>query len=81
MQSRKHSALEATLNTASGFLVSLAATFVIYPLVGIKTSAVQNLWTVIAFTFVSVLRSYFWRRLFNWWQHEAFHNHKPVAKQ
>src|SRR5438105_5064127 len=74
-QSRRHSLLESSLNTASGFLLSFLATFVVYPLVGIRTSAVQNLWTVIAFTVISVLRSYVWRRVFNWWHHrEAFYN-------
>lgn len=68
-QSRRHSLLEASLNTASGFLLSLCATFVVYPAVGMTTTPAQNLWTTLAFTVISVVRSFVWRRVFNWWHH------------
>lgn len=65
MQLRRHSLLEACINTSSGFVVSLAAGYLIYPLVGIPISHSQNLILVIFFTFISIARSYLWRRLFN----------------
>lgn len=68
-QLRRHSLLEASLNTLTGFVVSYLATFAIYPLIGIRTSAGQNFWIVTAFTGISVVRSYYWRRIFNWYQH------------
>lgn len=68
-QLRRHSALEALVNTASGFVLSVAAGFVIFPLLGWKVTPGQNLSAVTLFTFISILRSYFWRRVFNWWHH------------
>lgn len=65
MQSRFSSALEAFLNTASGFVISYLATFIVYPMFGAHFSAEQNFWIVTIFTVISVVRSYFWRRIFN----------------
>lgn len=65
-QSRAHSLLEASANTASGFLVSLVASFVVFPALGMATTASQNFLAVAAFTFISILRSYVWRRVFNY---------------
>lgn len=69
MQSRRHSLLEASLNTLSGFIISLAAAELIFPALGMSTSHSQNFLAVAAFTGISVVRSYAWRRGFNWWQH------------
>lgn len=69
MQSKRQSACEATLNTASGFLLSLGAGYIIFPALGWAVTSQQNLAAVSLFTVISVLRSYFWRRVFNWWHH------------
>lgn len=70
MQLRRHSFLEACLNTASGFIVSFAATFVVFPyILGIETSAADNLIVTVFFTLISVVRSYLWRRAFNCWEY------------
>ena len=65
-QKPAHSLLETCLNTASGFVVSLAATAVVFPAFGVKSSAAQNLGITVVYTIISVARSYAWRRAFNW---------------
>ncbi|WP_372395233.1 hypothetical protein ABMY26_07130 (plasmid) [Azospirillum sp. HJ39] len=64
-QSHLVSAVEAAANTASGFVLSWLAGMVIYPLVGWSVSAAQNTAVVTAFTIISVVRSFVWRRVFN----------------
>ncbi|PWC98018.1 hypothetical protein [Azospirillum sp. TSO5] len=64
-QSRLMSAVEAAANTASGFVLSWLAGMVIYPLIGWPVSAAQNTVVVTAFTIISLLRSFVWRRIFN----------------
>ena len=65
MQSKKHSFIEALSNTAIGFLISYASTFLIFPLVGLQSSSGKNLLITIFFTVISILRGYFIRRYFN----------------
>lgn len=65
MQSKLQSLIEATTNTAVGFIISLASTFVIFPIVGIATSTKQNVEITLYFTVISILRSYIIRRYFN----------------
>ena len=66
MQSVRHSALEAALNTASGFAVSMLVGPVVFPLFGFHPSTAENTAIVAIYTVVSVIRSYCWRRMFNW---------------
>lgn len=68
MQPVKHSILETILNTASGFAVSWAMTLLVLPWFGFKASYSQGFSITVIFTVVSVVRSYFWRRLFNRFQ-------------
>lgn len=65
MQTRKKSLLEACLNTASGFFISILAGEVVFPLFGFKVTHGENLAIVLIFTVISVVRSYVWRRVFN----------------
>jgi len=65
MQTKKQSFLEAITNTAIGFGISYASTFLIFPLVGLKTSAGTNLLITIYFTVISIIRGYVIRRWFN----------------
>jgi hypothetical protein len=48
-----------------GFIISLAATFVIFPLFGFESSFSKNLIVTLFFTVVRILRGYFIRRIFN----------------
>lgn len=66
MQSRLSSGLEATLNTASGFVISwMVWTFVVAPFYGLPFHAGQSFAITCIFTVTSLLRSYLWRRYFN----------------
>jgi hypothetical protein len=65
MQTKKQSFIESLTNTAIGFTISFISTFGIFPLVGLHTSAQQNLLITVYFTLISILRGYVIRRWFN----------------
>ena len=65
MQTKTHSFYEALSNTMVGFIISLSATFVIFPLLDIPTSSGQNIVITLFFTVISVIRGYVMRRWFN----------------
>lgn len=64
-QTKQKSFIEAVTNTAIGFVISLAATFVVLPLVGVQSSGAQNLLITLCFTVISIARGYLVRRWFN----------------
>lgn len=66
-QPRSHSLIEAFANTAIGFVISLAAVSYLFPLFGIEMSVGDNFTATTIMTFVSVVRSYALRRVFNSW--------------
>lgn len=69
-QPRWESFLEALLNIGSGFALSWAVwVWVAGPLFEIQTDARQGFWITVLFTVVSVVRSYCWRRAFNYWRY------------
>ena len=70
-QRRKHSLMEAAMNTLSGLLISVAAGMVIYPMFGYQVPLHEVTAITIIFTVISVIRSYFWRRLYNWLDHHG----------
>lgn len=70
-QLRRHSAIEVCLNTGSGFVLALVTNWALHYWLAIPLTDGQNITITIAFTVVSLLRSYFWRRVFNWWQHRS----------
>lgn len=58
--------VEASMNTASGFVVSLLFwAFVVVPIWDLDVTMGENLVITTLFTVLSVARSYIWRRLFN----------------
>ena len=65
MQSKRHSFAEALANTASGFVISYIAGLYIFPAFGMAITPSQNFEVVGAYTVLSIVRSYIWRRLFN----------------
>ena len=66
-QSRLASLVESSLNVGTGYIVSLCTwSFFVAPLYGLKTSMGQNAEIAMIFTIISVIRSYLWRRFFNW---------------
>lgn len=66
MQKRSHSLAEICLNTFSGFVIAFITASIVFPLFGFHSTPSQNFWINVIFTVVSLIRSYFWRRLFNW---------------
>ena len=65
MQSRWMSAIEAVVNTAVGYAISVTATMIILPLFGFDVDVKKAAGISAAFTVVSILRSYVVRRVFN----------------
>lgn len=64
-QTRLGSLIEAFINTAIGFLVTLGLTPIVYPLFGHSFTLAQNMGITAIFTVASVLRGYAIRRWFN----------------
>ena len=64
-QSKLDSFIEALLSTFIGFIVSFTANLILMPMLGIPVSLSQNFILTVAFTFVSVARSYLVRRFAN----------------
>jgi biotin transporter BioY len=65
-QSRKHSFLEALLNTASGFLISYFVAELTFAYFNFQTTHKDTFTITCIFTLVSIVRSYMWRRIFNY---------------
>ncbi len=53
------------MNTALGFVISLALSMVVYPLFGHSFTLAQNVGITIIFTVASIARTYAVRRWFN----------------
>lgn len=67
MQTKTQSLVETCLNIGTGFIVSLAVlSWVIVPIWGLQVRGADNLAITGVFTITSVIRSYLWRRFFNW---------------
>ena len=66
MQSRVMSAIEASTNVLIGYLVSVAENIIILPLFGYDVTVADSFAIGLAFTAVSLVRSYVLRRAFNW---------------
>lgn len=62
------SLMETTVSTLIGYSVATAANFYILPLFGHKVSLADASWIGVIFTFISMLRGYLVRRMFNWLQ-------------
>lgn len=67
MQSRRQSLLEAFANILIGMGVAFAGQLIVFPALGIAVRLEQNVAITVAFTAISLARSYLLRRLFNRW--------------
>ena len=65
MQPRLWSLIEVILNTVVGLVVAMPAQALIFSLYGFKSTAAENFQISAFFTVVSIIRSYWMRRLFN----------------
>ena len=70
MQTKKGSAFEVLCNTVSGILLAMCAwNYIVVPLLntGFNYSEVHNNFLItIIFAGISIIRGFFWRRLFTW---------------
>ena len=57
--------VEAFLNTLTGYIISVIAQVLLFPACGVQLGLAENMQIVAIFTAISIVRSYFWRRLFN----------------
>ena len=65
MQSRLMSAVEAGTNVLIGYLVSVAANIIVLPMFGYNVTIFDSFAIGLAFTAISLVRSYVLRRVFN----------------
>jgi predicted Na+-dependent transporter len=63
-QSKLESLIEAIVNTAIGFLITIVFLPIVNHICGIKMSSAQMTWSTILFTIISVARGYVIRRFF-----------------
>ncbi len=64
-QSKLHSFTESCFTVGSGFLISLLAMELLFPLWDIHTSLQTNIEIVCIMTIISIIRTYIVRRCFN----------------
>jgi hypothetical protein len=65
MQTKKGSIFEAFINILIGYGINLGAQIIIFPMFGIHIPLSSNIGIGLAFTGISLTRSYLIRRLFN----------------
>ena len=75
-QTKTQSFIETITGVAIGYVVALLTQFAVFPLFGMKVAMGDNLLIGAIFTVVSIIRSYFVRRLFN-----RIHNGKAEKRQ
>ena len=64
-QTRKGSAVEAVCNVAIGYIVAICSQLLVFPWFGIHVALADNLVIGLWFTFISLVRGYIIRRVFN----------------
>jgi hypothetical protein len=66
-QTKIQSAVETAVGLAIGFSVAWTIQVLLFPLYDIEISHGQHAQITLVFTIASVIRSYYVRRLFNWY--------------
>jgi hypothetical protein len=64
-QSKRGSLIESMLNVGIGSIIALATQLILFPIYGIHISLGTDLWILLWFTIISIIRSYVIRRYFN----------------
>lgn len=77
-QSLLGSALEAFCGTGFGFALSILLQWLLFPALGHSFSLDENVMISLAFTALSVTRSFLVRRLFNRWSRAAAVSPEPA---
>lgn len=71
-QTKTQSAIEQIINIGSGFIVAMFVfQLIIIPVWDLEIGVSDNFWITCIYTVTSFVRSYFWRRFFNWWTHRG----------
>lgn len=70
MQSKTQSFIESIANVVIGYTIALLTQLAVFPLFGLNASLSDNLVIGGIFTVVSIVRSYYVRRAFNWFHHQ-----------
>ena len=65
-QSKKMSLLESFVNVLIGYVVAVLANLSVLPLFGYYVTFADSLYIGLAFTFISLCRTYIIRRIFNY---------------
>lgn len=65
-QKKRHSMLEVILNVTIGYIIAILTQMLVFPLFGIQVTFTNQLAIGGIFTAVSIVRSYYVRRMFNW---------------
>lgn len=65
MQSKKHSTIEAILNTVIGYIIAMCLYMIVLPFFGHKIDWSQSFNITAIFAVVSMMRAYIIRRVFN----------------
>lgn len=71
-QSKKQSLLEAGIGTTVGFAIAWFLNWAIWRSFGFAPSMSQSFWVAVVFTLVTIIRVYYVRRGFNWWNSYQF---------
>ena len=66
MQTKMQSLLEATTNTLIGYAISVGVGQLVYPYFGYEVTIMDNMGLTAVFVAVSLIRSFTFRRVFNW---------------
>ena len=66
-QSRKRSAVEAIMNVIIGYMVAVFANLTVLPAFGYNVTLFDGAAIGLAFTIISLIRSYVIRRVFNYY--------------
>lgn len=68
MQTKRQSLIETLVGNAIAFSISTALAMLIVPWIfGTKANLGQGILMTVIYTFVSIVRSYYVRRFFNWY--------------
>lgn len=67
MQTKTQSMEETCVTVGIGYCVAMMSQFIIYPFFDLTVTVSQNMVIAGWFTVISLIRSYWVRRFFNWW--------------
>ena len=66
-QSKRRSAIESIMNVIIGYMVAVFANLIVLPLFGYNVTLSDGAAIGLAFTIISLIRSYVIRRVFNYY--------------